>query len=284
MNANQASSTLRICLTFDVDTVSIWLGAKDATAFSRGEFGVIGTKRILRLLNEQGLQGTFFVPGLTAQLFPDLVREIVAGGHELAHHGHNHESPANLTREQEAAVLAAGTEALEQVAGVRPTGWRSPAWYVSHNSLSLLVENGFSYDSSLMGHDLLPYRCRVGDSWSKDGEVSWGREVDLVELPVAWHLDDFPWFEYIPPGRGNLTPASQVLETWLGDFEYARRYEPAGVLTYTMHPQVIGRGHRMLMLEQLIEQIKGNGNVEFTTLQQAADQYRSQHPFSGQQS
>ena len=53
-----------------------------------------------------------------------------------------------------------------------------------------------------------------------------GAEVDLVELPISWHLDDFPWFEYIPPKGGNLTPASAVLETWLGDLDWAREHEP----------------------------------------------------------
>ena len=129
-----------------------------------------------------------------------------------------------------------------------------------------------------MGHDVRPYRCRLGDSWVKGEGVEWGKEVDLVEFPWAWHLDDFPWFEYIPPQGGNLTPPSAVLETWLGDLDWALIHEPGGVLTYTMHPQVIGRGNRMLMLEQLIEEIDKR-EVGFTTLEKAATDWRAAHPF-----
>jgi peptidoglycan/xylan/chitin deacetylase (PgdA/CDA1 family) len=265
---------LSVSLTFDVDTVSLWMGAKDSTAFSRGEFGVVGTQRILQTLKRNDIHGTFFVPGLTATTYPQLVEDIVAGGHEIGHHGNHHESPARISRDEELEVLREGTEILYSITGRRPVGWRSPGWYVSEHSLELLVQEGFSYDSSLMGHDVQPYWCRVGDQWEKGSGVTWGSQVDLVEVPIAWHLDDFPWFEYIPPKGGNLTPASAVLETWLGDLDWAREHETGGVLTYTMHPQVIGRGHRMLMLENLISEIRDRGDVEFTTLEQAAEEWR----------
>ena len=220
----------KVSLSFDVDTISIWMGSPDATAFSRGEFGVVGTRRVLRLLKRHNILGTFFVPGLTAKTYPRLVEEIAQEGHEIAHHGNHHESPARLSREQERQVLEDGTKILEEITGKRPTGWRSPGWYVSENSLELLVEAGFSYDSSLMSHDVQISRCRAGDRWTKGEGVTFGNEVDLIEVPIAWHLDDFPWFEYIPPKGGNLTNPSAVLETWLGDLNYARKYEPGGTL------------------------------------------------------
>lgn len=269
----------KVSLSFDVDTISIWMGSPDATAFSRGEFGVVGTQRVLRLLKRHNILGTFFVPGLTAKTYPRLIEEIVQEGHEIAHHGNHHESPARLSREQERQVLEDGTKILEEITGKRPTGWRSPGWYVSENSVELLVEAGFSYDSSLMNHDVQISRCRAGDQWTKGEGVTFGNEVDLIEVPIAWHLDDFPWFEYIPPKGGNLTNPSAVLETWLGDLNYARKYEPGGTLTYTMHPQVIGRGHRMLMLEQLIEEIETMEDVQFTTIEAAASQWRKENPF-----
>lgn len=274
----RVTARLTVCLSFDVDTVSIWLGAEDATAFSRGEFGVIGTQRLLRLFEQRGIPGTFFVPGLTAQVYPELIAEIAAAGHEIGHHGHFHESPARLDRDEEAEVLEKGAAALEEVVGFRPVGWRSPAWYVSKNSLSLLHEAGFSYDSSLMGHDVRPYWCRVGDEWGRRQGVRFGDEIDLVELPVAWHLDDFPWFEYVPPRGGNMTSPSSVLEVWKGDFDYAYREEPGGVLTVTMHPQVIGRGHRMLLLEQFIEHVQAHEDIEFSTMQDVAAAYRAANP------
>ena len=266
---------LKVSLTFDVDTIALWMGTQDSTAFSRGEFGVVGTERILKLLKQHEISGTFFVPGITATTYPQLVESIANHGHEVAHHGNHHESPARMDRSQELEALEAGASILEAIAGSRPVGWRSPGWYVSEHSLELLLENGFIYDSSLMGHDIEPYWCRVGDRWEKGGGIEWGAKVDLVEFPIAWHLDDFPWFEYIPPRGGNLTAASAVLETWLGDLDWALQNGGSGVLTYTMHPQVIGRGHRMLMLEKLITEV-AKREVAFVTLEKAALQWRQE--------
>ena len=79
----------------------------------------------------------------------------------------------------------------------------------------------------------------------------------------------------------DMTPPSAVLEVWSGDFDFAYRSEPGGVLTVTMHPQVIGRGHRMLMLERFLDHVQAHDDVEFTTLATAADAYRAAVPFSG---
>jgi peptidoglycan/xylan/chitin deacetylase (PgdA/CDA1 family) len=63
-----------------------------------------------------------------------------------------------------------------------------------------------------------------------------------------------------------------VLQNWLDDFRYMRATMEWGVITYTCHPYVIGRGHRMLMLERLIEALLGQGAV-FATMADAADEF-----------
>ncbi len=249
---------------------------------SRGEFGVIGVERILRLLDREGIPGTFFVPGHTADTYPGAVRDIVAAGHEIGHHGYLHENPVALeSAERERVVLERGLEALERVAGVRPVGYRSPAWDNSPHTIELLLDYGFRYESSLMAKDFEPYWCRVGDVVQPDGPYLFGQEVDLVELPVSWLLDDFPHFEYVrvadrvSPG---LAAASKVEEIWRDEFAYMHRELPSGVFTLTMHPQVIGRGHRMMMLERLIATFQTYEGVRFTTLAQAANDFRAAHP------
>jgi len=272
---------LTVCLSFDVDTVSLWLGSEDATAVSRGEFGAVAVPRILDLLDRFDAPATFFVPGTTAEVYPDVVREIVARGHELGHHGWRHESPARLTEDEERVVLVKGLEVLASVTGVTPSGWRSPAWYTSPHSIPLLIEHGFAYDSSMMGHDVSPYYARVGDRWGKD--IGWipGTPTHLVELPVHWSLDDFPTFEYVPPRGGGLQPASALEEVWRGDLRWAHENAPGGVLTFTMHPQVIGRGHRMLMLERFVAHAAGLDGVVFSTMADAAAAWRAAHPGPG---
>ncbi len=275
------SSQATVCLTFDFDAISLWIGPYGATSpsmISRGEFGVVGVERILRLLEREGIPATFFVPGHTAETYPDTVRAIAAAGHEIGHHGYLHENPVALTPEEERRVLTRGLEALERTVGTRPAGYRSPAWDNSPQTIELLLKYGFRYESSLMGHDFVPYWCRVGDVIQSDGPYLFGREVDLVEMPVSWVLDDFPHFEYVRLGNRlspGLSAASKVEEIWRGEFDFMCRDVPGGVFTLTMHPQVIGRGHRMLMLERLIEHMKEGDGVQFSTLEQAAGTFRA---------
>ena len=117
--------------------------------------------------------------------------------------------------------------------------------------------------------------------------TSSGAEVDLVELPVSWVLDDFPHFEnvFLRDGGGLRTagspPPSKVEEIWRGEFDFMYREIPGGVFNLTMHPQVIGRGHRMLMLERLIDYFAAHEGVRFATLGQAADDFRAARPRNG---
>ena len=277
-----------VCLSFDFDAISIWIGPYAATSpsmISRGEFGTVGIERIMRLLDRTGIPSTFFVTGHTADTYPDSVRAIAHAGHEIGHHGYLHENPAALgSKEEERDVLERGFAALDRVAGVRPIGYRSPAWDNSPHTVELLLEQGVRYESSLMGKDYEPYWCRVGDVIQPDGPYLFGPEVDLVELPVSWILDDFPHFEYIrlanrlSPG---LSAASKVEEIWRDEFDYMYREVDGGILTITMHPQVIGRGHRMLMLERLIEHFQRHEGVRFARLADVAEEFRTTHPREG---
>jgi peptidoglycan-N-acetylglucosamine deacetylase len=261
---------VKVALSFDFDAYSTWIGTFGATSpsmLSRGEFGPIGLRRILELLDRFEAPSTFFTPGHTADAFPSSVEAIVAGGHEIGHHGWVHENPAALELGEERQVIERGIEELEKVTGERPLGYRSPAWDVSPNTIELLLEYGFEYDSSLMGGDFEPYWCRVGDSWSKSGPYEFGRPVDLVEFPVAWHLDDWPQYEFSSaPGLSNqgLRAPSTVLEIWKGEFRYLHERVGEGVMTITMHPQVSGRGHRLLALEEFLEFVRGHDGVGFT--------------------
>jgi peptidoglycan-N-acetylglucosamine deacetylase len=277
-----------VCLTFDFDAISLWLGTMGTDSprdISRGEFGAVGVGRVLRLLEREGVPATFFVPGHTAETYPDATRAIAAAGHEVGHHGYLHENPAALgSRAAERAVLERGLAALDRVAGARPVGYRSPAWDNSPHTVELLLELGFRYESSLMGDDFRPGWCRTGDVIQTDGPYLFGPEVDLVELPVSWVLDDFPHFEYLRVGDRiwpGLAAASKVEEIWRDEFAYMVREVDGGVLTLTMHPQVIGRGHRMLMLERLIGHFRAHEGVRFATLAQVAEEFRVAHPQPG---
>jgi peptidoglycan/xylan/chitin deacetylase (PgdA/CDA1 family) len=270
-----------VCLTFDFDNTSsaIARGQTTPTMLSRGDFGVVGAARILELLERHSIRSTWFIPGHTIESYPDACRAVVRAGHEIGHHGWTHRVPASLTREEEAAELERGNAAIEAIAGRRARGYRSPAWDLSPWSIDLLLEQGFLYDSSLMGDDYLPYQARVGDVAELEQPLRFGQDSPLVEMPISWSLDDYPVFEYSRSAAGvlpGLMNARLVGENWLGDFRYMARQD-WGVITYTFHPHVIGRGHRMLMLEALIDQLMSSG-ATFVAMEDAVAEYRERWP------
>jgi peptidoglycan/xylan/chitin deacetylase (PgdA/CDA1 family) len=267
-NNNPPAHDIQIALTFDFDSYTNWVGSVGATSpsmVSRGEFGPIGVNRILKLLADYNAPCTFFIPGATAVTYPRSIEAIYEAGHEVGHHGWIHENPVNLNIQDERRILERGIEALERVIQVRPVGYRSPSWDNSPNTVNLLIEHGFEYESSLMGNDFEPYWCRTGDEWSLDEPYHFGNPTPLVEMPVAWHLDDWPWFEYIPGYAQGLHAPSTVLQIWKGEFDYLYQQIGHGVLIITMHPQCIGRGHRMKMLADFLDYIVLHPGVKFTT-------------------
>jgi peptidoglycan/xylan/chitin deacetylase (PgdA/CDA1 family) len=264
-----SSPRLTVALTFDHDAFSDSVRRGDPVVkFSHGEFGPrVGAPRILELLASRGIASTWFVPGHTLETFPDSIAAVVAGGHELASHGWYHEDFAELPVDEQRSILARSVEALTEAAGgTAPTGWRAPYWSLGERTLELVEEAGFQYDSSLMWGDYALSRVRHGDRHSVAEGTRWGREGALVEVPVYWAMDDWPQFEPAAGGRDGLVAPSKVLEIWTAELEYAWEHAPGGLLTVTMHPECIGRGHRMAMLEQFIDAAAGLDGVVFDRL------------------
>lgn len=281
MEGSPVARDVAVCLTFDFDAVSVWLSSFKSTSpsvISRGEFGAVAAERLLKLLARWQIRSTWFVPGHTADTYPDLVRRIAEEGHEVAHHGYCHESPTSLSLEEERRVLDKGSETLRRVIGKVPEGYRSPGAELSPHSLSLLLERGFIYDSTLMGNDFTPYYCRIGDKPVKDGPYVFGQQVEIVEIPFTWSLDDFPAFEWMLGVNEGLAAPSQVYERWAGDFDYLHEWLGEGVYCLTMHPQVIGRGHRILLLNRLIAHMKEREGVSFVTMAEVARGWKKAHP------
>ena len=264
-----------VCLTFDFDAVSLWL-ARGITApgpVSRGEFAAVAVPRVLDFLATRAIQATWFIPGHTVETYPEACREIVAAGHEVGLHGYAHELQMP-DEETERRVYERSCEVMWELTGSSPLGYRAPGGHLSASTIELLLEAGISYDSSLMGHDYRPYFCRVGDEIPPDGPMRFGRETSLVELPISWTLDDWAHFEFVREAQvQGLRSGSGVLENWLADVRYMLRDFLDGVITIVMHPEVIGRGHRLLMLEQLVDTVAQEG-VIFTTLADVAQQFR----------
>lgn len=114
---------------------------------------VTSTRRLLKVLAEEGVRATFFVLGSVAEETPELVRTIAASGHEIASHGHSHRRVCRQTPVEFAADLRRSVEQISTVAGVSVLGYRAPAFSIGVNqkwAFEILADNGFLYDSSVL--------------------------------------------------------------------------------------------------------------------------------------
>lgn len=262
-----------VALTFDFDALSVWFGYPSTTPamLARGEYGArVGVPRLLALLRAYGLPATFFIPGHTVESFPEEVAAILADGHEVAHHSYAHVDPSEQSPAEERRDMERALEALRRI-GVQPAGYRSPSADLSGQTLELLEEYGFRYDSSLMADDYRPYRPRIGDRVSRHEPLIRGREARFWELPMSFELDDWVHFQFnFSPYRNGTAAPSKVLEIWAGELDWMHANVAGGLLTVAMHPQVIGRGHRVAMLEQFIGRCRLHADVRFVRLGEVA--------------
>lgn len=259
-------AAVAVSLTFDVDAEAAWLGQSDDYArrlstLSAGRYGIVrGLPRLLELLDRLAIPATFYVPGDTAERHPQAIRAIAGAGHEIAHHGHHHLRPDHVTPSQQRREIEHGLTALETCVSRRPSGYRSPAWELTPETFDLLIEHGFHYDSSCMGDDR-PY-------------LEEHNGTSLLELPVHWSLDDWPHFGWTVDHGGNLNDPSSVLDIWLEEFDQAASEHRH--ITYTMHPEVIGRPHRITALERFLSTIRTRTPTWFATHHQLAQHIRTQ--------
>ncbi len=253
-----------VLLSFDVDnetTQGLRTGTVSIGPLSQGQYGArVGLPRVLGLLEEEDVPATFFFPAWTLKLAPEQADLIQAPGmHEIGLHGWIHELNTSLDGETEARLLRQASDAIEEITGVRPIGYRAPSWNHSPNTLNIILEMGLLYESSLMADDR-PYEL-----------VQDGEPTGLVELPVEWILDDAPLFN--PLGNRYMNPRD-VLQVWIDEFDKA--WEEGTMFLLTMHPHVIGHRSRIVVLEELIDHIKTKSGVWFGTHAEAARWVREQ--------
>lgn len=271
-----------VCLSVDFDGITSWVnrGLAGPGGISRGEFGVIGNQRLLALFDKCQIEGTWFIPAQVIETYPEQCKRIHAEGHEIGHHGDAHEAPATLSRAQEEAVLVRGKEVICELTGSYPRGYRSPSWELSYDSVELLVKHGFVYDSSLMGHDYMPYRARQGDIVVRGKVPQFGQASRLIEMPISWARDDAPHLQYLRMPSyvsQGLKRTADVLENWLDDFRYFVETEEWGVLTYTLHSHVIGQGYCMVMLDTLVRELRNLGAI-FVRMDTATEEFAQRWP------
>jgi peptidoglycan/xylan/chitin deacetylase (PgdA/CDA1 family) len=254
-----------VALSFDVDneTISIRFGESNAGSLSQQQYGArVGLERIVKLLDAHKIPATFFIPSVSLAITPGMANIIKRSGrHEFGVHGWIHEMNTTLPDSAERALVKKALAELTQMTGTRPTGYRAPSWNFSPNTLSILRDLGFRYESSLMADDR-PYELLQN-----------GKPTGLVEIPVEWILDDAPLFD---PRGERYSPPRDVARVWMDEFDKA--YEEGTMFVLTMHPHISGHRSRIVALEQLIAHIesKGAGKVWWTTHGGAAEYVRKE--------
>ena len=250
-----------VALSFDSDheTNELRDGGKSIARLCWGQYGNrVGVPRILALLARYGVPATFYVPAVSALLYPDEQQRLVGDGHELGIHGWIHELNSVLDYEAERELLLRAADTLERVGGTRPVGMRTPSWDFSPHTLRIAREMGLAYDSSLMADEDC-YELLL------DGEPT-----GVIELPVEWVRDDAVYFmmhrfQSLRP----YTPPAEVLDIFRRELDAA--YNEGGIFQLTMHPHVIGYRSRIWILEEIIRHARGKAGTWFATHAQVVD-------------
>ncbi len=180
--------------------------------------------QLLERLAERRIAATFFVEGLNAELYPDLLREIDARGHEVAYHAWRHEQWADLTAAEQAANLERGLAAFERL-GLEIAGLRPPGGQLGEGGTRVLREAGLTYCS--------PAGAGAG---TEDG-------VSL--LPFEWcHLDASCVLPPLAAARKQISGSPDPVEpatfvAWL-KAEIGRLAEDGGYMAIVLHPFMLG--------------------------------------------
>ena len=248
---------IAVMWTFDFDAESIWL-ARDAE--NAGRLGVLsqglyGAKRavpkLLELLAEERMPATFYIPGWVVEHHTDRVKQIRDAGYEIGHHGYSHGWADPADPDAECADFDRASEVLDRLVGVRPRGYRPPAAEITYNTLKMLADRGFLYNTN-MQDDVFPYRHVLAD----------GRPGP-IELPTHWSLGDANYaLTSIRHPRPIMTP-EHMFAIWKAEFDELYRW--GGLFNLVMHPQVIGRPSRVALLRQFMAYTRRFPDVWYAT-------------------
>ena len=224
---------------------------------SLGQYGMThGLPRILELLDEFGIRATFFVPGKTAETYPEAIREIAGQGHETACHGYEYENFSLFSYDEQERRIQKAVNAIEAACGKKPEGFRAPIGDLMLETLNIARKKGMKYSSDLFDDDR-PYFMDV----DKEGS-------QILQIPMQWANFDLPYFAFnyrpaFPFGQGRIANYSNVLSNWKDEFTGHYNHH----LCYTMQldPQTTGSPGRSEMVKDFFEFMTAHEGVWFAT-------------------
>lgn len=206
----------------------------------------VGFARIFRALERRGLKASVPMSSRLAERYPHIVQEINRLGFELLGHGldMDHLHSGNLSPEEERQWVQTSLATLRRVSGQPVTGWHSPAYSQTHNTLDLVAAGGVQYVCDWVNDDM-PYPMKT-----KSG--------DVTSMPNAYEISDLQLYWYF-----KYKPA-QFIEQVMDHFDLLyREAESQGgrVVTLSLRPWISGVPHRIAAVEDVLDRITSHPGV-----------------------
>ncbi len=199
-------------------------GVLDLQARSWAEYGPkVGAWRILDILDRLNTRAVFYVSGIIAERYPDLLRAITQAKHVVAAHGWGQNIiPAYQTLQEEERDLVRCMSAIEQSTGSRPLGWLSPRCTPSPQTSELLARAGFDWHADFFDSDL-PYLHSTAAG-------------SITAVPFTMEVNDMPLYvRYGSEPQAFTRIFERIVTNW------PRLNRPAACLDITVHAHVFGR-------------------------------------------
>jgi peptidoglycan/xylan/chitin deacetylase (PgdA/CDA1 family) len=223
-------------------------GVFDTQAKSWADYGAqTGAWRLLEVLEDTKTRAVFYVSGILAERYPELMQAIVKAGHPIAAHAWSqHIIPAYQTREEELADLKRCIRALEASSGTRPRGWISPRATPSLNTPELLAAEGFTWLADAFDRDL-PYRLET-------------KAGPLTAIPFTMEVNDFPLcIRYGHSPDAFVHTLQAILDGW------PEIRSPFACIDLTAHTHVFGRPAGAIAFKQAIRLAQASALTWMTT-------------------
>lgn len=244
-------------------------------AYPTWHFGMTeGLTAFLDLFARTGVKATFAVPAVIAEAYPDAMKRILDGGHEIAAQGLFGEDPNTLEAGQEAAHIAQATDILTRVCGDAPKGWfslsrpddRFATGAVTDETISLLKAQGYAYFGNGLADDA-PYW------WVTDVEKS----EAFLTLPYYYHFDD-TFFLMFPRAGVGLERLEPLKRNWRREFQ--AQYRRGRYFNMCVSPARAGWGHRFTALSEFLTEAVSHPGVWAETGSTLAAHWQANYPSS----
>jgi allantoinase len=229
--------------TYSVQTTGVKKGQIDYGGISWSQYGgKVGVWRVMKVLDQFDMKGTFAANAMCAELFPEALAEIVRSGHDIAGHGiWQDESLPEMTPDEQRLNIRKSLDMIEKATGKRPEGWKSTTTAWTPESIEFLAQEGLLWFSDMKDTDL-PRRIRT-----KHGAI--------IALPPSEFTDNRTL-------RGN---PRDYYDVYKDTFDYLYKSEPGSLLNLAVHCHSGGRPMIMAVLCQLLEYFSRFPDIWFTT-------------------